>query len=75
MGNVVYESPDQGKTVYARESGQTQRVLVTPESELRNTLDSIREDQLWHDIRRAAKKNPQLGSMLEEVKVYYNLIR
>lgn len=72
---MIYESPDGGKTVYGRIPGETDRTLIRQDPELIRTLDSIREDKLWGEIRRIAKKNPQLNSMLEEVKVYYNLIR
>ncbi len=33
----------------------------------------IREDKLWGNIRRAAKSDPALKEMLDQVKVYYEL--
>lgn len=72
---IIYESPDGGKTIYGRLPGETERSLIRQDPELVSTLDSIREDKLWGEIRRAAKRNAQLNEMLEEVKVYYNLIK
>jgi len=46
MATIVYESPDGGKTVYARKSGAVDRTLHWQDSELRETLDSIKEDKL-----------------------------
>jgi hypothetical protein len=73
--SMIYESPDGGKTVYGRLPGESDRKLIHQDPALIETLDSIREDKLWGEIRRTAKKNAQLNVMLEEVKVYYNLIR
>lgn len=73
--SLIYESPDGGKTVYGRMAGTEERTLVRQDPELKSTLESIREDKLWGEIRRKAKTNPQLNEMLEEIKVYYNLIR
>lgn len=72
---MIYESPDGGKTVYGRLPGEADRTLIRQDPELMSTLDSIREDKLWGEIRRAAKRNSQLNEMLEAVKVYYNLIK
>lgn len=73
MATIVYESPDGGKTVYARRSGTVERTLHWQDSELRDTLDSIKEDKLWGEIRRAAKKNSALQELLDQVKVLYLL--
>lgn len=35
--------------------------------------DHIMEDQLWGQIRRAAKTNPTLQNALERVKILYHL--
>ena len=73
--SMIYESPDGGRTVYARPAGTLDKKMVFQDPSVKDTLDSIRDDKLWGEIRRAAKKNSQLVSMLEEVKVYYNLIK
>jgi hypothetical protein len=36
-------------------------------------IDSIREDQLWGNIRRLAKKDPYIQELLDKLVVYYKL--
>ena len=70
----VYESPDGGETVYAREFGKTERVLVGQTDKARSMVDRIQEDKLWGEIRRKAKTNPALHAELERVIMLYHLI-
>jgi len=37
----IYESPDGGKTVYARESGETERTLIKEDKDWETTVDEI----------------------------------
>lgn len=69
----IYESPDGGETVYAREFGSTERKLVGQSSKARSLVDQIKEDKLWGNIRRAAETNPALQEALERVKIIYFL--
>jgi HD superfamily phosphodiesterase len=64
----IYESPDKGRTVYERESGSTQRTIIKSEG-----IDDLREHQLWHEIRLAAKTNPTLQKACDRVKMLYRL--
>lgn len=41
----------------------------------RPLFEHLREDQLWHDIRRMARTDPGLQDLLERAIVYYNLKR
>ena len=66
----IFESPDGGKTVYAREVGSTARREVKRDYDLHAR---IKEDELWGNIRRAAETNPTLQEALERVKVTYYL--
>ena len=69
----IFESPDKGETVYARDMGSTERVIHS-ESEKRKSLhDDIKESQLWGHIHRAAKTNPALQEALDRVKITYYL--
>lgn len=72
---MIYESPDGGKTIYGRLPGETQRTLVHQDPEVIETLESIKEDKLWGEIRRKAKNHDELKRMLNAVKIYYNLIK
>jgi hypothetical protein len=69
----IFESPDKGETIYARDMGSTERVIHS-ESEKRKSLhDDIKESQLWGNIHRAAKTNPALQEALDRVKITYYL--
>ena len=67
--DIVFESPDHGKTVYARRSGQTDRTLVT--SDYMHNM--AQENQLWHEIRLAAQTDSILQELLDRVKIYHAL--
>ena len=70
---IIYESPDGGETVYAREFGGTQRQLHVQSPRAINLHEQIKEDQLWGNIRRAAKTNPALKHALDEAVLIYTL--
>ena len=70
---VIYESPDGGETVYVREHGSTQRQLHSESPRAQDLHEQIKEDQLWGQIRRAAKTNPAIQDALERVRVIYQL--
>ena len=71
----VYESPDRGNTIYRRLPGVAQRDLISDHrtTDGRPLIDHIREDKMWGDIRRMARKDPALQELLERAIVYYNL--
>lgn len=70
---IIYESPDSGDTVYARYAGESERWMVGQSTKAVDRLEQIREDKLWGEIRRAAKKNPRLQKELDRVKIIYEL--
>jgi hypothetical protein len=72
----IYERS--GGTIYARESGKTERTVVgydhdpsTPDG--RPMQHHIDEYQLWPKIHRAAYSNPALRDALDRVIIIYNL--
>lgn len=69
----IYESPDRGETVYVRNIGSTDKQLHHVSSKQTDLLEQMREDQLWHDIRRKARVDPGLQELLEPAIVYYKL--
>jgi len=69
----VFESPDGGHTVYRRHPGKLDRELHSMDSHAQDKLDTLKEDKLWGGIRRAAKTDPALKEMLDQVRVYYEL--
>lgn len=72
---VIYESPDGGKTVYVRKSGDPiQSRQLHWESEEAITLrEQLAENELWNSIRQAAKTNSTLKRALDEAILIYNL--
>lgn len=80
---VKYVYERQGGTVYAREFGAAaeDRFEIGYDWELDNnpsrargaTRQDIQENQLWHNIRMAAKENKNLQEALDRVKILYEL--
>lgn len=67
--SIIYESPDGGKTVFAREFGSTTKQLIS------NTKENVVRfnSQLWNDIHIEAKNNKPLQNALEQCKILYYL--
>lgn len=70
---VIYESPDGGKTVYARKPGETSRTLysVDPQWQKEQELN-VR----WVNLKEAvfmADTDPALNDLIEKVEIYYRL--
>lgn len=70
---VIYETPDGGETVYVREFGGEQKQLHSQSPRAVSLHEQIKEDQLWGQIRRAAKTNPTLQRALDEAILIYTL--
>jgi hypothetical protein len=83
---LVYERD--GNTVYAREVGAdpSTRIEIGYDFEMheerrdadiragmKKRRDSLMEDKLWGDIRRAARTNPTLQDALERAIMIYHL--
>lgn len=69
----IYESPDGGDTVYAREAGSTERIMIGQNTRAKSLIDKIQEDKLWGDIRRMAESDLAMAELLDKAKVYYYL--
>lgn len=69
----VFESPDGGHTVYRRHPGKLDRELVSIDQETQDKINSLKEDKIWGNIRRAAVSDPALKEMLDQARVYYEL--
>jgi hypothetical protein len=65
---LIFESPDKGNTVYAREHGHMDRNLVKG-----NTSDPYEHIYLWHDIVSASETNPALREVLDQAIMIYKL--
>lgn len=77
MGNLkpgatyIYERAD-GVT-YAREFGDTERIIIGWDYEVDKKMIQLKEEKLWEDIRNAAKDNPVLQKELDRVIMLYHL--
>ena len=76
----VYER--NGEEIYARETGQTERIMIGYQYE--NKVDPrthdgrplhehLKEDKLWSEIRREARTNKVLQDALERAILVYHL--
>lgn len=72
---TIFESPDGGRTVYARTPGNTQRTLHSMDEELQQELQELKEQKRWVDIFQARRDNPELNQLCEQVEVLYELGR
>ena len=70
---TIFESPDGGKTIYARKSGQdhTQRVCIQEDPEKKDR-DRWLE---WRDILAASKDNQGLADLIEKAETFYRLLK
>ena len=76
----IYER--NGEEIYAREAGQTERTMIGYQYENkvdprthdgRPLYEHMKEDQLWGEIRRAARTNKALQSVLDRAIIVYHL--
>lgn len=70
---TIFESPDGGRTVYARRPGQTHRELHLRDPELDKELAELRNQERWQHILAARATNPELNELLEKVEILYEL--
>ena len=80
--NATYIYERNGEEIYARETGQTERIMIGYQYENkvdprthdgRPLYEHMKEDQLWGEIRRAARTNKSLQSVLDRAIIVYHL--
>jgi hypothetical protein len=71
----IYESPDNGDTVYKRKIGETDRIL----HHVSERNKELRQQQdrwiMWQDILHESDNNPALREALDCAQVLYELSR
>ena len=72
---TIFESPNGGRTVYARQPGSAQRTLHSQDPELQQELAELESQKRWVDIFQARQDNPELDRLCEQVEVLYELGR
>lgn len=70
---TVFESPDGGRTVYARRPGTSERTLYSQDPELQQELAELEAQKRWVDIFQARCANPELDHLCEQVEILYEL--
>ena len=70
---TIFESPDGGKTVYSRKSGETDRKLVWEDPEAKKEKLFQQRWLEWRDILEASKTNPGLADLIDKAEVFYRL--
>jgi hypothetical protein len=70
---TIYESPDGGKTVYARKSGQKDRYLHSIDPDTAKQLAKVADDLMWNEIREMAEDNEALQKALDNAILIYKL--
>jgi hypothetical protein len=69
--NKIYESPDGGKTIYEREMGSSERIMIREDPERKY----IEQYNNWRDILKVARNNPTLHDLVEQAEIIYALIK
>ena len=72
---TIFESPDGGRTVYARKPGHTHRELHYQDPTLQQELKELESQKRWVDIFQARRHNAELDHLCEQVEILYELGR
>ena len=80
--NATYVYERNGEEIYATEIGKTERKMIGYQYENkidprtddgRPLFEHLKEDRLWGEIRRAARTNKALQSVLDRAILVYHL--
>ena len=66
---IIYESPDGGKTVYARAAGELEKTLIKSE------ITEHSRWMKWRDILLTSHDNTTLKDLIEKAEITYALIQ
>jgi hypothetical protein len=72
---TVFESPDGGRTVYARRPGETKRELYSQDPALQQELQDLERSKRWVEIFQSRRDNLELDRLCEQVEILYELSR
>lgn len=68
---TIFESPDGGKTIYSRKSGDTNKELIKEDPQLKDRQRWLE----WRDILEASKDNTALADLIEKAEMIWKLIK
>lgn len=75
MGELIYESPDGGKTIYARKSGSSDRFLVRKDDKLVEMQQALKTRDRILDMILLSKTVPALKDQLDKLEQIYLLVK
>lgn len=75
VGATIYESPDGGKTVYAREHGSSTRVLIRKDNTADEIQQAIKLREKLLDVILLSKTVPALKEQLDKLEMIYALVK
>lgn len=70
---TIYESPNGGRTVYARRPGSNHREVHLQDPELEKELAEMKQQERWQMILAARATNPELNHLCEQAELLYEL--
>jgi len=72
---TIFESPNGGRTVYARIPGNHHRQLHSQDPGSQLELEELEQQKRWVDIFQARQDNKELNQLCEQVEILYKLGR
>ena len=72
---MIYESPDGGKTIYARERGSSDRVLIRTDNAVEETKKLLNRQKRLMKIVELAETVPPINDQLEKLEEIYLLVK
>jgi hypothetical protein len=72
---TIFESPDGGRTVYARHPGSKERTLHWQDPDVQLELAELEQQKRWIDIFQERGVNAELNHLCEQVEILYELGR
>lgn len=69
--DLVYESPNGGRTVYSRKRGETERTLVR-EDHMHPVTERWHK---WRDVLKESHEHPALADAIQKAEVIYELVK
>lgn len=70
---TIYESPDGGRTVYARRPGSNHREIHLQDPQIESDIAELKNQEKWQMILAERKNNPELNDLLEKAEILYEL--
>jgi hypothetical protein len=70
---TIFESPDGGRTVYARQPGSTARSLHYQDPRLQQELEELENKRRWAEIFESRHNNAALSELCNQVEMLYEL--